>query len=131
MNDFPKYPLDSRLLRHFLAVVEHGNMTAAAASLGLTQPAPRGVPPPHAGGALPRHARLIESSLRAAAEEIDAIRRGTAATIQVGASPLWASWLLPDAVAALERELPRTRVRVLGGVLDTLVPSLQRGELDL
>jgi DNA-binding transcriptional LysR family regulator len=132
-------------------VVEHGNMTAAASSLGLTQPAlsksmqhleqdlgldlllrhPGGVTPTHAGEVLARHARLIESGLRGAAEEIDAIRRGTAATIQVGASPLWASWLLPDAVAALERDLPRARVRVLSGVLDTLVPSLQRGELDL
>src|ERR1700756_2998365 len=103
MNDFPKSPLDSRLLRHFLAVVEHGNMTAAASSLGLTQPAlsksihhleqdlgldlflrhPGGVTPTHAGEVLARHARLIESGLRGAAEEIDAIRRGTAATIQV------------------------------------------------
>jgi DNA-binding transcriptional LysR family regulator len=151
MSETPRPTLDSRLLRHFLAVIDHGNMTAAAATLGLTQPAlsksiqhleqelgldlflrhPGGVTPTHAGEVLIRHARLIEAGLRGAAEEIDAIRHGTAATIQVGASPLWSGWLLPDAVAALERDLPRARVRILGGVVDTLIPALQRGELDL
>ena len=143
--------LDSRLLRHFLAVIEHGNLTAAAVHLGLTQPAlsksmqhleqdlgvelflrhPGGVTPTHAGEVLARHARLIDSGLRGAAAEIEAIRSGSAATIQVGVSPLWAGWLLPDAVAALQPELPNARIRIMAGVLDTLVPALQRGELDL
>lgn len=143
--------LDSRLLRHFLAVVQAGNMTAAAVSLGLTQPAlsksiqhleqelgvelfnrhAGGVTPTTYGEALARRARLIDTELRSARAEIDAIRRGGAVTIRIGASPVWTTLGLPRVVAGLHRELPQTKLRITSGVIDTLVPALQAGELDL
>ena len=39
MNDFDHLDLDGRSLRLFLAVLEHGSVTAAAGELGLTQSA--------------------------------------------------------------------------------------------
>ena len=148
---WPRWALDSRLLRHFLAVVHHGNMTAAASALGLTQPAlsksiqhleqeldvalfvrhAGGVTPTAYGGALARRARLIDAELTRARAEIEAIRGGGAAVVRVGASPMWTAAYLPQAVAALHRDLPRVQVRISSGVIDTLIPRVLSGELDL
>lgn len=99
----------SRLLRHFLAVVEHKGITSAAEELHISQPAltksirqlednlgvtlfermPTGVVPTPFGEILARRARLMDLEYRHALAEIHAIKGGAGGTINIGAAPVW------------------------------------------
>lgn len=143
--------MHSRLLRHFLAVVDHKGMSAAAAELHISQPAltksihqleeilgvdlferlPTGVVPTRFGEILARRARLMDLEYRHAVAEIQAIKGGTGGIINVGAGPVWAIRILPPIIAAFRRQQPKVKVRLRAGVIDTLVPALLDGELDV
>ena len=143
--------MHSRLLHHFLAVVDSKGISAAAAELHITQPAltksvrqledilgvelferlPTGVVPTRFGEILARRARLMELEYRHAIAEIQAIKGGTGGTINVGAGPVWAVRILPPIIAAFRRQQPKVKVKLRIGVIDTLVPALLGGELDL
>jgi DNA-binding transcriptional LysR family regulator len=99
--------VELRNLEYFLAVVEHGSLRAAAQQLGVTQPAltkavrrledsfgvllferrARGVALTTYGSALVRHARDLRSSVRAAWDELGALRTGSAGLVRVGRAP--------------------------------------------
>lgn len=141
----------SRLLRHFLAVVEHKGITAAAEELHISQPAltksirqlennlgvtlferlPTGVVPTPFGDILARRVRLMDLEYRHALTEIEAIRGGAGGTIRVGAGPVWMVKILPPIVADFYRQQPRIKIILRSGVIDTLVPALLAGELDV
>jgi DNA-binding transcriptional LysR family regulator len=143
--------MHSRLLRHFLAVVDHKGMSAAAAELHISQPAltksihqleeilgvdlferlPTGVVPTRFGEILARRARLMDLEYRHAVAEIQAIKGGTGGIVNVGAGPVWAIRILPPIIAAFRRQQPKVKVRLRAGVIDTLVPALLDGELDV
>ena len=143
--------MHSRLLRHFLAVVDHKGMSAAAAELHISQPAltksihqleeilgvdlferlPTGVVPTRFGEILTRRARLMDLEYRHAVAEIQAIKGGTGGIVNVGAGPVWAIRILPPIIAAFRRQQPKVKVRLRAGVIDTLVPALLDGELDV
>jgi DNA-binding transcriptional LysR family regulator len=143
--------IDSKLLRCFLSVVDHRNVTAAANALHLTQPAlskniqrlerdlgvrlferrPGGVIPTEYGLALARRARLIEHEFRLAEGEIRAISEGGSGSITVGAGPLWTVYGLPEAIASLVGQKLKIKVRLITGVLDTLLPDLLKGDVDI
>jgi DNA-binding transcriptional LysR family regulator len=141
----------SRLLRHFLAVVEHKGITAAADALHISQPAltksirqlednlgvplferlPTGVVPTPFGEILARRVRLMDLEYRHALAEIHAVKGGAGGTIAVGAGPVWMMKILPPVIAAFHRQQANVKIRLHGGVIDTLVPALLAGELDL
>jgi DNA-binding transcriptional LysR family regulator len=143
--------MHSRLLRHFLAVVDHKGMSAAAAELHISQPAltksihqleeilgvelferlPTGVVPTRFGEILARRARLMDLEYRHAVAEIQAIKGGTGGIVNVGAGPVWAIRILPPIIAAFRRQQPKVKIRLRTGVIDTLVPALLDGELDV
>jgi DNA-binding transcriptional LysR family regulator len=143
--------MHSRLLRHFLAVVDHKGMSAAAAELHISQPAltksihqleeilgvdlferlPTGVAPTRFGEILARRARLMDLEYRHAVAEIQAIKGGTGGIVNVGAGPVWAVRILPPIVADFRRQQPKVKIRLRTGVIDTLVPALLGGELDV
>lgn len=143
--------MHSRLLRHFLAVVDHKGMSAAAAELHISQPAltksihqleeilgvdlferlPTGVVPTRFGEILARRARLMDLEYRHAVAEIQAIKGGTGGIVNVGAGPVWAIRILPPIIAAFRRQQPKVKIRLRAGVIDTLVPALLDGELDV
>lgn len=143
--------LDSNLLRCFLAVLEHRKLTAAADELCVTQPAlskslkrledelgvplfqrtPSGMVPTTYGIALARHARLIDLESRSARTELQVLLEGGFGTMTVGIGPLWSVHVLPEVIAGLVRQQSKARVKVISGVLDTLLPQLLKGELDL
>lgn len=143
--------MESRQLRCFLAVMQHRNITAAAATLHMTQPAlsknihrleqelgvplferrAGGVVPTRFGHALAHRARLIEQEFEHARDEVEAMKHGASGTVRVGAGPLWTVRYLPQAIVRLRRQQPDARIRLTSGVLDTLVPQLLEGELDL
>jgi DNA-binding transcriptional LysR family regulator len=143
--------MHSRLLRHFIAVVEHKGMSAAAAELHISQPAltksirqledilgvelferlPTGVVPTRFGEILARRTRLMDLEYRHAVAEIEAIKGGAGGTIKIGAGPVWSVRVLPPIIAAFRRQQPRVKIALRSGVIDTLVPALLAGELDI
>jgi DNA-binding transcriptional LysR family regulator len=143
--------MHSRLLRHFIAVVEHKGMSAAAAELHISQPAltksirqledilgvelferlPTGVVPTRFGEILARRTRLMDLEYRHAVAEIEAIKGGAGGTIRIGAGPVWSVRVLPPIIAAFRRQQPRVKIALRSGVIDTLVPALLAGELDI
>ena len=143
--------MHSRLLRHFLAIIEHKGFTAAAAELNISQPAltksihqleevlgvelferlPTGVVPTRFGEILARRARLMELEYRHAVVEIQALKGGNEGTVNVGAGPVWAARILPPILAKFRSQRPKVRIRLTSGVIDTLVPALLGGELDV
>jgi len=143
--------MHSRLLRHFLAVVDNKGMSAAAADLHISQPAltksihqleeilgvelferlPTGVVPTRFGEILARRARLMDLEYRHALAEIQAIKGGTGGIVNVGAGPVWAVRILPPIIAAFRRQQPKVKISLRTGVIDTLVPALLDGELDV
>ncbi len=142
--------LDPRRIAHLAAAARCGSLTAAAAELGLTQPALSksiralervlGVPvlergrfgavPTEYGEALIARGRAIEAELRAAADEVDAIRGARRGRVVVGCGPSEATRLLPLALEALHAGDPGLRVTVLYGLNEALMPMVRRGEVD-
>jgi len=142
--------IDPRRIAQLAAAVRCGSLTAAATELGLTQPALSksirelertlgvrvlergrfGVSPTEAGDALVARHRAIEAELRAAADEIDAIRGAHSGRVVVGCGPSEATRLLPMALDALHAADPGLRVTVLYGLNEALMPMVRRGEVD-
>lgn len=142
--------LDPRRIAHLTAAARCGSLTAAAAELGLTQPALSksiralervlGVPvlergrfgavPTEYGEALIARGRTIEAELRAAADEVDAIRDARRGRVVVGCGPSEATRLLPLALEALHARDPGLRTTVLYGLNEALMPMVRLGEVD-
>lgn len=141
----------SRVLRNFLAVVDMGSITMAAEALNVSQPAltksiqkleaeigtrlftriPKGVQPTKAGEILAHHARVMENEYRHAAMRIAELSGTEQGGLRVGAGPIWLVRILPPVVAEFQTAHPDVRVTLVGGTIDTLVPSLVSGDLDL
>lgn len=143
--------MHSRLLRHFLAVIDHRRISAAAEAVHISQPAltksihqletslgvplferrPNGVVPTPYGDILARRVRLMALEYHHAVAEIQAITGGGGGTIRIGAGPVWMLRLLPPVIAKFQRQQPSVKISMRTGVIDTLVPALLGGELDI
>lgn len=143
--------MDSRRLRHFLAVFEHGSLGRAAEVLNLTQPAlsksvhqleeelgvklfdrtPFGVVPTVYGKTLSHHAKIIQSEMHHAEREIASLTGATKGEIVVGVGPGAAVGLMPAAALRLQQERPNVQITVIEGLADDHIPALRRGEIDL
>jgi DNA-binding transcriptional LysR family regulator len=142
--------LDPRRLAHLCVAARCGSLTAAAAELGLTQPAlsksireleralgvpvlergRHGVVPTGYGEALVARGRAVEAELRAATDEVEALRGARRGAVVVGCGPSEATRLLPLALEALRAGAPALRVTVLDGLNEALMPMVRRGEID-
>ncbi len=143
--------MDLRQLRHLAAVVEHRNLSRAAAAVNISTPAlskslakleaevgarlvergPRGVTPTVFGLALARHARVMAAENQHALHEIEALRGAKRGRLAIGGTTSAGSQLLVRAVASLVRERPGLEVAVIGGKHRELMALLQQGDLDL
>ncbi len=141
----------SHLLQHFLAVADHRGITAAAKAIHITQPAltksirqleqllgvtlferlPNGVVLTRFGEVFSRRVRLMDLEYRHAIEEIEAMKGGTRGTLTIGAGPVWMARLLPPVITQFQGQKPNIRIQLVGGVIDTLVPALLAGKLDV
>jgi len=143
--------MDSRRLRHFLAVYEHGSLGRAAEVLNLTQPAlskslhqledelgvklfertPLGVVPTVYGTTLSHHAKVIQAEMHSAERELASLTGATKGEVVVGIGPSIATSLMPAAAVRLHRERPGIQLTVIEGLADDHLPALRRGEIDL
>ncbi|MEO5831111.1 MAG: LysR family transcriptional regulator [Rhodanobacter sp.] len=143
--------MDLRQLRYFLALVEHGSFTRAAAMTGRTQQAlskgiqalehslgarvversAHGVRLTVAGRLLLDHARIADDAVRSFEERLQELQTGTEGEIRIGVAPTGASALVAPAVLSLRQQWPDIGVRVIGGILPDLLPALLAREVDV
>lgn len=142
--------LDTRLLRHFLAVVECKGFTTASEILHVTQPALTKsvqkleqllgvkllerhrnlVEPTRYGQILATRAKLIELEFAHALSEIQSLKEGMMGTINVGIGPSFVNYM-PKAILTLQQERPNVKVAVSVNVMDSLLAGLLAGEFDV
>lgn len=142
--------MDARQLRNVLAVIDHGSLGKAAKALHVSQPAlskslqrleqqldaplfsrdARGMHPTLYAECLRSYALTVSRGLDHARAEIEALKAGNKGVVTIGASPLTASRILPDAIARLTRERPGVFVRVTTTAAD-LVPGLLANDYDI
>lgn len=143
--------MDTRLLRHFLAVAHHKNFVRAAAETRLTQPAlsksiraletelgvklfdrtRQGALLTSAGEVLLKHAKLIAAETKHALEAVGDARRGLNSRIVVGCAPTITETLVPIATQGFLARLPNVKLQIVSGLNDELVSNLRRGDVDI
>lgn len=141
--------MDLRLMRYFVACVEHKTMHAAAEAVHVSQPAlskaignleaqlgvklldrrPRGVVPTPFGETLFRYAKMIDSEVRRAIAEIDAMRGMTRGQIVVGVIPTMSAVMAEIARVVLDT-LPGLKLKLKIAFSAELTAALFDGELD-
>jgi molybdate transport repressor ModE-like protein len=143
--------LDVRRLQMLRAVHREGSISAAARSLGYTQPAishqlarledevatslvtrsGRGVRLTDAGLALVDHADAIIARIDAAEQEVASIAGLRAGRVRLAAFPSAGATLLARAVARLRAEHPAIEVTFAEAEPEDAYPLLRAGEIDL
>ncbi len=143
--------LDVRRLQVLRAVAREGSLSAAARTLGYTQPAishhvarleeevgtalltrlGRGVRLTDAGAALVEHADAVLARLSAAEEEVASIAGLRAGRVRLAAFPSASATLVAGALARLRAAHPGVAVAVTEAEPEDALPLLRAGELDL
>lgn len=143
--------MDIRHLKHFVAVVDHGNMLRASKFVHITQPAltksikileedlqvrlfnrhPKGVEPTIFGSQLYEHAKLIINQLDRAENEIRAGIKGEIGHVRVGFGVNFAGITLVNALFEVLEQYPNITISVISKPYEEISSLLRRGELDL
>jgi DNA-binding transcriptional LysR family regulator len=141
--------LDLRGIEIFLAICEHGGLTAAGAALGLTQAGvsqhlqklerevgltlmDRSVRPPRltpGGEYLRKRGRALMSEIEDIRGGLQRYQRHDIPELRLGIIESVATALLPHLVRKLSRSVGS--LSVTSGTTHPLLPELQRGELDM
>jgi DNA-binding transcriptional LysR family regulator len=115
---------NAALLRDFLAVAGAGGVSAAAQTLGVSQPAltksirrleahyglalferrARGMALTPFGDTLLAHAKLIDAQCRFADAEMQAFTQGAGGRLRIGAGPFWGATVIPLAIVRLQQQ---------------------------
>lgn len=143
--------MELRHLRHFVAVVDCGNLSRAAVLVCLSQPAltrsirnleeylgaelmerrPRGMVPTPAGEALYRYARLMLNEADRARAEVQAVQSGARGELAIGMAAMFADHIVDAAVAAVCAAGNDVALTVTQGFLEELLEALRDGRLDV
>jgi len=144
--------MELRHLRYFLAVANEGNVTRAAASLGIQQPPlsqqiraleaelgiellkrlPRGVELTTAGRMFLRDARAILAEVDRAAASVVHFANGTEGRVVIGLTTSAAAHALaPAIIRALRNAYPSIHLDHRGGNAAELTDAVARGHLDV
>lgn len=141
----------NKTFQHFIAVSEHKNLSSASEALHITQPAlsrsiknlekefgvplferlPRGVILTHYGEILLERVLRMETEYLFAMKEIKAVKKGSEVKIRIGADNLWAEHYLKNILDDFYDLFPTAEVTVKAGPVDTLIPNLLEGKLDI
>ena len=142
--------MDVRLLRYFVACVENRTMHAAARAVNVSQPAlskairllelelgvalldrqPRGVTATPYGETLFRYAKMIDTEMRHALAEIDAMRGMTRGTIVIGIIPTITE-VMGEVTRLVMSAHPGLKLKLRVAFSVELSPALLDGELDM
>src|SRR5947207_5351485 len=143
--------MELRHLRYFLAVSEALNFTKAAAQLRVAQPAlsrqmqdleeeigvdllrrsPRGVTLTAEGKLFLDEVRELLKRAEESVEKVRALARGEYGELHVGYAPSAAVEILPPALAAFQKAVPRVKVLLHDLSSDELIAGLQNATLEL
>jgi DNA-binding transcriptional LysR family regulator len=143
--------LRPKLISHFLAVAACKSISRAAEALHLTQPAlsksikqleerlgvplferwPTGVRLTPFGEVLARRGQHIDREISYALTELQDLQGGATGAIRIGAGLIWSALFLPRVIARYQAEHPGIQIQLHSGVIDTLVPALKNGDLDI
>lgn len=138
-------------LRAVVAVVEHGNISLAASTLGLSQPSvhraareaenvcgeplflrkPGGVEATPTARRLARLASQAFAELQQGVEEIREHEGRMDGSLRIGSLPLARTDLVPTAVTQLLAEYPLARVSIVDGPYEELLDMLLHGRIDM
>ena len=138
-------------LRLLVAISEHGSLARAAQDLYVTQPAATktlrqleeavgehlvrrgsgGSMLTPTGEMLCKRARLILAELMDAEQELGLWHSGGAGHVVIGALPVAAPMLIPQALKALAVLAPRVTVEVIEGPYDSMFRELVAGKIDM
>lgn len=154
MFDVDRYFARQMKLRHLhllVALADLRTVGKVAAELCVTQPAVskmiaeiekgvgvalferdgRRIRPTPYGDCMIRHARELLAHAQRASTELQAIADGTGGRIDVGVLSVAAPALIPRAIAQFKQYLPAVTIGLHEGTLDTLIPDLRAGRLNL
>ncbi|MBT2516205.1 LysR family transcriptional regulator [Agromyces sp. ISL-38] len=143
--------LDLQTVRVVRQIAEHGSLTAAAASLGYSQPAVsqqlqrfeertgialvervgRGIRLTESGRVLARHAFAVTTALEAAAGELAEIRGLRAGRVRLVAFPSASATLVPRLIASLASEYPGVAVTYVEAEPPEAVEAVRADRADL
>jgi DNA-binding transcriptional LysR family regulator len=138
-------------LDYFLAVVQHGQVRAAALALGVSQPAltkgiqrlerelgfalftrsRRGMALTPVAERFHERTKGLRSGLADAIKEAADLHLGAMGVLRVGVSPLYTQRLFVPACLTLHAQRPAARIQVQFHLNDALLLALRRGDVDL
>jgi len=142
--------MELRQLRHFVAVVENGNLSKASRKVHISQPAltrsiksledqlrarlldrkPRGVVPTPTGDVFYQHAKLILNECARAKDEVSGAESGAAGQVSIGIGAMFAAYIVDDVVARITENYPKLHVTITEGYFEDLVGQLRDGRID-
>lgn len=137
-------------LRALLQVAQTGSIRAAARSLGLSQPAitkaireleadldaplvhrsSRGVELTECGKLLATRARVAQTQLAIARQDIEVLQGGKRARVAVAVTPVVFMGKLPEVLRTFKREMPLAEVRLHEGLMPLALSLLREGHVD-
>ena len=143
--------MELRQLRHFVAVVDTGNLSRAAVRVSISQPAltrsiknleellgvellerkPRGVTPTEAGVALYHHATIVLNACQRLTRDVREIERGVTGSVRIGIASMFAAHVIDRVATELAADHPRLAIVATEGFFEDLMRGLVDGRLDL
>src|SRR5262249_27877017 len=143
--------MELRRLRQFLAVGEALNFTRAAKQLRITQPAlsrhvqdledelgvdllrrgPRGVTLTAEGKLFLEEARELLKRADESVEKVRALARGESGELHIGYSAIPTTEILPAALAAFRKAVPRVKLLLHDLLIDQIIAGLRDATLEL
>jgi len=141
----------SKLLYYFSEVAKAATLSAAAKTIGITQPAvtrslkqleeilgvtlfdrgPTGVLLTREGQILARRVNLMNSEYKLALAELADQKKGVSGSLRIGAGPVWLLSILPPVINEFHKHFPEVRISVTGPGFDDGIQKLHDGDLDM
>lgn len=143
--------MDARQLRYFVAIVEQGSFSRAAALLRVAQPAlslhvrnmeadlgtqllfrsPKGVVPTEAGAILLRNARIILDQFAIAEDEIRGHENDPSGEVRLGLPGTIGEILSVPLITAAHQRYPRIKLRIAEAMSGFVLEWMREARIDL
>ncbi|QGN55876.1 LysR family transcriptional regulator [Novosphingobium sp. Gsoil 351] len=142
--------MEIQQLRHLMAAVEHRNLLKAADKTFISQSGlsrsikslehrlgvpllirgPKGVEPTVYGQSVLRRAKVILNEVAKSIQEVRAIEQARVGEVTFGITPNYATYLVPQLLAALHRDRPGLRVTVITDGFVELIERVKSESID-